>query len=196
VVQSIEAPFILGIGGTASGGSSAERALAIALQEAQRLGARTMLIGGETLVSLPHYLVPSEAGPSVAAELVSAVRNAHGLILSSPAYHGTVSALVKNAIDHIEETARDQRIYLDGVPVGLIATAHGWQATGGTLATLRAIVHSLRGWPTPMGVAIKTTDGLFSDGGCSDPDVHRQLVLVGQQVFEFASERRMASSMR
>src|SRR3546814_6783254 len=77
------------------------------------------------------------------SDLVAAVRDADGLILASPGYHGSISGLVKNAIDYLEETARDRRVYLHGLPVGLIATAFGWQATGGTLLAMRSIVHAL-----------------------------------------------------
>ena len=38
-----------------------------------------------------------------------------------------------------------------GLPVGSIACGAGWQAAGQTLSALRAIVHALRGWPTPIG---------------------------------------------
>ena len=111
------------------------------------------------------------------------------MILSSPGYHGTVSGLVKNAIDYIEETAGDDRIYLDGLPIGLIVTAYGWQAVGSTLAALRSIVHSLRGWPTPMGVGINASGGIFSDGVCTEESVNEQLKLVAQQVMLRAESR-------
>jgi len=125
----------------------------------------------------------------VARDLVAAIRAADGLIISSPGYHGSISGLVKNAIDYLEETSRDARVYLDGMPVGLIVTAYGWQATGSTLSTLRSIVHALRGWPTPMGAAIKTSSGLFVDGMCTDEPTIGQLTLVGHQVVEFARLR-------
>lgn len=124
-----------------------------------------------------------------AQELVSAIRSASGVILASPGYHGSISGLVKNAIDYIEETANDTRAYLDGIPVGLIATAYGWQATGSTLAALRSIVHALRGWPTPFGAAINTSGGIFAEGECIDPVVSSQLALLGRQVYDFASLR-------
>jgi FMN reductase len=78
---------------------------------------------------------------------------------------------------------------MDGVPVGLIATAYGWQATGSTLATLRSIVHALRGWPTPLGAAINSSGGIFKGGECSDAGAASQLDLVGRQVYEFARLR-------
>lgn len=179
----------MGIGGTASAGSSTEQALALALASAEQAGAQVKMFGGETLSRLPHYLTVAAAHSAEARALVDAVRAADGVIIASPGYHGSISGLVKNAIDYIEETAKDARVYLDGVPVGLIATAYGWQATGSTLATLRSIVHALRGWPTPLGAAINSSGGIFKGGTCSDPGASTQLQLVGQQVFEFARLR-------
>ena len=44
-----DTPFIVGIGGTTRAGSSSERALALALEAAEELGARTQLIGAGEL---------------------------------------------------------------------------------------------------------------------------------------------------
>jgi FMN reductase len=81
------------------------------------------------------------------------------VIVGSPGYHGTLSGLVKTALDYVELLRGDARVYFDGLPVGLIATAGGWQAAVSTLHALRTITHSLRGWPTPMGLAINTSEG-------------------------------------
>jgi len=182
-------PFIVGIGGTAAAGSSTENALKIALQAAEKAGASVRLFDGPFIASLPHYMTDAAKASSAGAELVEAVRKADGVIIASPGYHGSISGLVKNAVDYLEETSKDSRVYLDGVPVGLIATAYGWQATGSTLATLRAIVHALRGWPTPLGAAINSSGGIFKDGACTDPGANMQLELVGKQVHDFARLR-------
>ena len=171
-------PFIVGIGGTATPQSSTEQALRIALESAERAGAEVRMFASHSLVQLPHYLTPAADQCSEGRQLVEAVRRADGVILASPGYHGSISGLVKNAIDYLEETSKDDRVYLDGVPVGLIATAYGWQATGSTLATLRAIVHALRGWPTPLGAAVNSSGGVFKDGICTDPSASMQLDLV------------------
>ena len=179
-------PFIVGIGGTASANSSTEQALKLALASAERAGARVQMFDGATLARMPHYLTEASTASEDGRALVAAVRAADGLIIASPGYHGSISGLVKNAIDYLEETAKDARVYLDGVPVGLIATAYGWQATGSTLATLRSIVHALRGWPTPLGAAINTSGGIFKGGACTDAGAAAQLDLVGRQVYQFA----------
>ncbi len=181
-------PLIVGIGGTAVPDSSTERALAVAIAAAERAGARVRLFGAATLAGLPLYLTAPCREP--AAELIESVRQADGLIIASPGYHGSVSGLVKNALDHLEALSGDERAYLDGVPVGLIATAYGWQATGSTLATLRAIVHALRGWPTPLGAAVNCFGKIFEGGRCVDAVAAANLELVGRQVFDFVSLKR------
>jgi FMN reductase len=181
-----EAPLVVGIGGAAKPDSSTDRALMIALGAAQRAGARTVMFGGAELAKLPHYLTHGTLPPE-AGDLLAAVRHADGLILASPGYHGSISGLVKNAIDFLEEMAGDARPYLDGLPVGLVATAYGWQASVNTLHALRTIVHALRGWPTPLGAAVNSAGGLFQADGKPDPAVARQLDMVGEQVASFAA---------
>lgn len=188
-VEQIKKPFILGLGGTTNPVSSTEQALAIALKAAEDAGAETALFGSDRMMALPHYRSDPAGLNQTGEDLVALVRRADGLILSSPGYHGTVSGLVKNAIDYIEETAGDDRIYLDGLPIGLIVTAYGWQAVGSTLAALRSIVHSLRGWPTPMGVGINASGGIFNDGVCTEEGVNEQLRLVAEQVMLRAEPR-------
>ena len=181
------APLVVGIGGTIGGVSSTERALRIALGEAAAQGFRTQMFGGADMARLPLYDPRATSRTPEEQAFVEAVRNASAVIISSPGYHGSISGVVKNALDLLEETARDpHRPYLADMPVGLIATAYGWQATGSTIAALRSIVHALRGWPTPFAAAVNTQLTKFDeDGGASDAAVIEQLSLVGKQVARF-----------
>lgn len=182
------APLVVGIGGTVGGSSSTERALAVALRAVRAAGLRTRTFGGAELEQLPLYNPKASARTAAEKAFVEAVRDASAMIIASPGYHGNISGAVKNALDLIEETARDQpRPYLADMPVGLICTAYGWQATGGAIAALRSIVHALRGWPTPFAAAINCQAVKFDDaGGANDPDVLAQLAMVGEQVARFA----------
>ncbi len=180
-------PFVLGIGGTATAGSSTEQALSIALGAAAARGARTRMITGDALLALPHYLTRDCMLAPAAADLVAQFRAADGMIIASPGYHGSVSGLVKNAIDYAEETSRDERVYFSDLPIGVIATAYGWQAAVSTLGTLRSIVHALRAYPTPFGAAVNTASAPFKNGACNDAALRGQLELVGQQVHDFAT---------
>ena len=98
--------------------------------------------------------------------------------------------MIKNALDTLELTRDDAAPYFQGRPVGTIVTADGWQAGGTTLMALRAIIHALRGWPTPFGAALNATTGLFDAAGdlCEAKDAW-QLSTVADQVMDFARMR-------
>ncbi|PJR09921.1 NADPH-dependent FMN reductase [Sinorhizobium meliloti] len=178
-------PFILGIGGTPKPRSSSEKALEISLAAAAGEGAETLLIGGDDLI-MPMYTAPVNSQTAEVARLLVAMRRADGIIISSPAYHGSISGLLKNALDYTEEMRTDERPYFDGKPVGLISCAAGWQGAGQTLQALRSIVHALRGWPTPLGAVINTSLPVFDSGGeVVDISAKFQLETVGRQVMQF-----------
>ena len=72
--------------------------------------------------------------------------------------------------------------------MGCIVAAAGAQAGGSTLAALRAIVHALRGWPTPFGATLNTSGGLFDeDGAFADDRNDAAVEMVARQVVEFAA---------
>jgi FMN reductase len=183
------APLIVGMGGTLRAGSSTERALRVALAAAEARGARTLLVTGPDL-ELPPYGSSQAPDPERLARVLDALRQADGVILGSPGYHGGISGLMKNAVDYIEEMSRDEVPYLSGRAVGCIATAAGWQATVTTMTALRSVAHALQGWPTPLGVAINTAEPVFDEaGGCLSPRVQAQLDMLAGQVVDFALGR-------
>jgi FMN reductase len=188
-------PFVVGLGGTTRPGSSSECALRIALAAAESCGAETALLSGRDL-SLAIYDPTQVERSEGARRLLSVLARCDGVILSTPGYHGSISGLVKNALDYIEDLRGDSRTYLDGRAVGCIVCAYGWQAGGTTLVSLRTIVHALRGWPTPLGVTINSAvTGFAENGTCLDSTVASQLQIVGRQVVEFAVRARHSSPL-
>lgn len=185
--MTVGRPLILGLGGTIRAGSSTEKALICALRRAEALGAETHLLGGEFLGSLPIFDPrPSDATPAQLA-LAEAIRAADGVIVASPGYHGSISGVIKNALDTLELTSKDDQPYFTAKPVGTIITAAGSQAGGTTLMALRAIIHALRGWPTPYGAALNAGGDLFDEtGACRNDKDAWQLDTVAEQVVEFA----------
>jgi FMN reductase len=185
-------PLIVGLGGTVRSGSSTELALRVALKRAEQLGAEIQILGGAFLATLP-VLDPNERSAThQQKQLVETVRNANGLIIATPGYHGSPSGVIKNALDTLEFTRQDERPYLQGRPVGTIVTADGSQAAGTTLMTLRANVHALRGWPTPFGATLSGGSKMFDEtGACRDPKDARRLAAVAEQVLEFVLGRAL-----
>jgi len=183
-------PLIVGIGGTIRPGSSTERALTVALRAAGAAGAETQLLGGAFLARLPIFDPRPARATAEQEELAAAIRAADGVIVASPGYHGSISGVMKNALDTLELTRDDVTPYFQGRPVGTIITADGWQAAGTTLMALRAIIHALRGWPTPFGAALNAGASLFDEAGeCREPKDAWQLATVAEQVVEFAQLR-------
>ncbi|MBM6382860.1 MAG: NAD(P)H-dependent oxidoreductase [Paenibacillus sp.] len=88
---------------------------------------------------VPFY-APDEkqAGDHNLAELNSRMLAADAIILSTPEYHGSISGVLKNALDHLSQA------HFSGKPVLSISSAGG--AVGvSSLLQLQAIVRNLHG---------------------------------------------------
>lgn len=184
--QHVFRPVIVGIGGTTRSPSSCEHAVQHVLTGAAQQGARVVMFNGQAL-EMPFYNPAVPSRTPEARALVAALREADAVVIASPGYHGTISGLVKNALDYTEDMRDDSEPYLDGRAVGLIACAGGWQATGSTINALRSIVHALRGWPSPLAAAINTSQPVFSpDGTCISESVRQSLDTMAEQIMQFA----------
>ena len=185
---------VLCLGGSTRPGSSSEKAIRVAAAAAAAAGAEVDLIASRDLM-LPIYDTETVERDVLAVRFVEAVRNADAVLIASPGYHGGMSGMMKNALDYIEDLSADDRVYLDGVPVGCIAVAYGWQATASCLASLRVTVHALRGWPSPMGATVNASQPVFDAAGtCVDEGVCFQLRTVAEQVVDFARRRAAVSA--
>lgn len=176
---------VVGIGGSVDANSQSDLVLRAVVSRVADLGADVQTFTGRDL-DLPPYHTGAVL-PEVATVYVEAIRHADAVVIGSPGYHGTVSGLVKNALDYLEELRTDPRPYLDGRAVGLIAVAGGWQASVSTLGTLRQIAHALRGWPTPLGLAINSTVTRFAADGSTEDEVAADSVRTqAEQLVDFA----------
>jgi FMN reductase len=178
-------PLILGLSGSPRMPSSTDRALRIALGHARAQGAATAVLTGADL-QFPIFGTSDTVSPAV-RRFLDLYERCDGVLLASPGYHGSISGLLKNALDFTDLLRGTGRAYLDDKAVGCIVCAHGWQATGTTLIAMRSIVHALRGWPTPLGVAINSSQPFADeDGNCLDSALGAQLKTVARQVVAFA----------
>ena len=175
---------VVGIGGSVDRGSQSDRALRAVLSATEKLGADVQVFSGLDLDLPPYH--SGAVLPDMALDYVNGVRAADAVVISSPGYHGTVSGLVKNALDYREELRGDPRPYLDGRPVGLVAVAGGWQAAVGTLSTLRQVVHSLRGWPAPIGLSINSNATTFDmKNSTDDASTTTAIDVLAHQLVDF-----------
>ncbi len=175
---------VVALGGSVESGSQSDRAMRAVVSTLTERGVGVRVFAARVLDFPPYH--PGAPLTAQAREFVAAVRAADAVVIASPGYHGIVSGLVKNALDYLEELRSDERPYLHGRPVGLVAVAGGWQAAVGTLGSLRQVVHALRGWPTPLGLAINSRVTAFDDEGhTGDEHVAASIPVLCDQLLMF-----------
>jgi FMN reductase len=187
-------PVVVGLGGSTSAVTVTGLALQRCVDLAAQTGADVRTFDGPFLARLPIFSV--DTAPSDEAHLLAdAVRQADAVVVATPGYHGGMSGLVKNGLDHLELLREDERPYLDGRAVGLVVTSSGWQACGTTLVAARSAVHSLRGWPTPLGVTINSAEQRPDASGHFDERVEGALGIMVRQLLDFAGWQAAARTV-
>jgi FMN reductase len=81
---------------------------------------------------------------------LTSCRRADAMIWASPTYHGTMSGVIKNALDFVELLSKDPRPYLHQMPVGLIAVNDSV-----TFSSMMNAVYELRAWLAPTTVLLR-----------------------------------------
>ncbi|HEX5848749.1 MAG TPA: NADPH-dependent FMN reductase [Rubrobacter sp.] len=179
---------VVGIGGTLRENSTSLGALGRSLAAAEDAGAVVELLDLNEL-RLPMY----EPGKTLdeydenVRRLVSAIRGADGLLVSTAAYHGSLAGVTKNALDFVHFLGADEPAYLDGKVVGLISTAGGEQAAANANAAMVNVVHSLRGIVAPLTVGVTRARQRTDDWGeITDENFGRRLDSLGTLVADLA----------
>ncbi len=149
---------IVGIGGSLRAGSYSQLALRVAADRAAVLGAQVEVWDLRSL-SLPFCTGENDYHefPDV-EKLRQAVKAADGLILATPEYHGSVSGVIKNALDLMSFE------HLDGKVVGAIGVLGG-QVNSNALNDLRIILRWVHAWVIPEQIAIGQAWKAFSPEG-------------------------------
>ena len=172
---------IVGIVGSLRKGSYTRRAVETALEGAAEAGAETRLI------DLADYHLNFRDGKDEAAytpdvfRLRSEVRQAHGVILGTPEYHGSLSGVLKNALDLMGFAE------FEGKMIGLVGVSGGQMGAFEALTTLRTVGRSLHAWVIPEQASVPEAWKVFADDGkITDPKLETRLKEVGSQVTRFA----------
>ena len=149
---------IVGITGSLRDSSHSVQALKEAIARVEALGAEVEILdlremnlpfcdGGD---EYPEY-------PDV-TKLRDTVKAADGLILATPEYHGSVSGVIKNALDLMSFE------HLSGKVVGAISVLGG-QSNSNALNDLRIIIRWVHGWVIPEQIAVGQAWQAFNKEG-------------------------------
>lgn len=173
---------VLGLSGSLRAENLTRRALEVALRGAAAEGAQTELfdLAAVTIPFCDERKDETTYPPDV-ERLRRALGTAHGILLGSPEYHGSLSGALKNALDLVGFAQMEGKI------VGLIAVAGGSQGAAGSLAHMRTICRHLHAWVLPSQVSISRVKDAFDlDGRLADPEHEERLLDVGREVARYA----------
>jgi azobenzene reductase len=107
---------------------------------------------------LPFYDPDEEIEPESVVQLARAVTEADAVVLATPEYHGSLSGVLKNALDYLGE---DQ---FEGKMVLCISSAGG--AVGvSSLQHLQVIVRNVHGVNCPEWISVGGEQRRFDDKG-------------------------------
>jgi FMN reductase len=173
-------PLIVGLGGSLRARSYSRLALQTALAMTAEQGAEVELLDVKEL-DLPMFYPDMPVGaysvfqqPAI-VRLVETCRRADAMIWASPTYHGTVSGVVKNALDFLELLSDDDPPYLTGRAVGLIAVSDQ-----STFPAMIEAVYELRAWLTPTRVTVNRRDFDAEHTLVNERVEHRLRRMVGE----------------
>ena len=173
---------IVGISGSLRSGSYTTLAVALALKGAKELKCETKLI------NLRDYQLVFCDGkddesqfPKDVFRLRDEVKQAQGIILGTPEYHGGYSGVLKNARDLMgfEE--------FEGKMLGLVGVSGGAMGAFSALESLRNIGRALHAWVVPEQALIPQAWQEFDEAGnLKDSKLGERVRQVGRQVARFA----------
>lgn len=149
---------IVAIGGSLRPESYSQQALNLAALRVEALGAEVEVLDLRQL-NLPFCNGEDEYPnyPDV-ERLRNTVKQADGLILATPEYHGSLSGVLKNALDLMSFDHLSDKV------VGVISVLGG-QSNSNALNDLRVILRWVHSWVIPEQIAIGQAWKVFGPDG-------------------------------
>ena len=157
--------------------SHTQKALRIALDAAEELGATTELLDLREW-DLPVF-DPDDEDASDGEAFRREVQAADSILLGTPVYHGSYSAPLKNALDYCGFDEFEKKT------VGLLCVAGGsFPITA--LDHLRSVCRSLDCWVVPHQAAIPRASSAFRGDELTDDSVRRRVTTLGKEAVQYA----------
>ncbi len=171
---------IVTICGSVRPGNYTSRALALALDEfTKHPEVEVSPIDLDRLgLSLPGQ--PAR-DPDALRRFQETVKEATGVLLASPEYHGGISSPMKLAVDNLGFPSA-----LSGKPISLLGVAAGGIGAIKSLEQLRGICSHIGAIVLPMAVSVARVQQVFDDqGNCLDPGVEKLIRSAATNLIEY-----------
>ena len=175
---------VVGIIGSLRQGSYSALALKEAVNRVQALGAMVDILDLREM-QLPFCNGGDEYPDYPDVEILrEKVKAADALILATPEYHGSVSGVMKNALDLMSFE------HLSGKVTGMISVLGG-QSNSNALNELRIIIRWVHGWVIPEQIAIGQAWKAFDqEGKLSDEKLSQRFDAFAVSLLESSKKLR------
>ena len=160
---------ILAFAGSTRTGSLNKKLVRIAADAARNSGAEVTVIDLRD-IPMPLYdedLEKSEGLPAGALKFKSLLLSHHGILISSPEYNSSISAVLKNAIDWASRPAAGEAslgCFIDKAACIMSASPGNLGGIRG-LVTLRSLLGNIKVLVLPDQVAVSKADSAFAEDG-------------------------------
>jgi NAD(P)H-dependent FMN reductase len=159
---------VLGVAGSMRKGSYSTQALKVALEHTKKHGGEVRLL---EISKMPLYDPNAPASKEV-EEAAEAVAWADAFILASPDYHGSMSGVLKNFLDHFYEE-------FAGKVFGYVVASHEKGLT--VMEQMRTAVRQCYGWSMPYGVSVNGPQD-FTGGEIVNARLSKRLQMMSRDL--------------
>lgn len=167
---------IVGVCGSLREGSYTRKALSTSLDSISSSKVETCMIDLKNL-DIPIFN-PDEERTSDLEEAAQLLREADGIILATPMYHGSYSSPLKTFIDHMGfEEFEDKTVGLIGISGGRFPIT--------ALEHLRNVCKSLDAWVLPYEAAVPQASQKFEDD-TPEEETRNRLEELGKRMVKFS----------
>ena len=168
---------IVCIAGTSRPNNYTSRALAIVVDELEKRSARTVALDARRMT----LGFPDEPATQDATRLRLEVEQASAVVLATPEYHGSFSAMTKLIIENLGFPS-----VLSGKPVALLGVAAGRIGAIKALEQLRSVCAHTGAIVLPGAISIAGVRGAFNaEGAPTDPGTEKALRGLATSLLEF-----------
>ncbi len=173
---------VVGVCGSLNPTGKTRAALSVALKGSAEYEAETRLIELRDYELVFFGSVSNDDYPEDVHRLRRELREAQGIILATPEYHGSLTGALKNMLDLMSTEEFEGKI------VGLIGVAGGQVGAINSLNAMKTICRNLHCWVLPQEVSIAESGRVIgNDGSVIDETLEGRLLNLGRQVVKFAS---------
>jgi len=164
---------------------------------AKTIGMQALKAGAEVeVIELSDFDIPffnedlEQQGPIAGVEaLKEKIRNADGLIVASPEYNGSISGVLKNALDWVSRTGPDAVPAFANTTVALVATSPGGLGGIRGLAHARDVFVGMGALVLSQQLAVGSAYQAFNpQGELTDPGMAAQADSLAQNLVTTVSK--------